>query len=342
MEGLEERRLDVSRGLHYRYYTTSNNTPVSPSSPALLLAHGFPDDAQLWQFIVPHLLPTKLKIIVPDLLGYGGTSKPTDPKEFEISAMSQDVIEILKQEKVAEKDCVIPIGHDWGAFFAQRFYQLHPSLCAGLVTLCVALFPLGTEPFDLDATNKATEESIGYPIFAYWELFLPHEGAKLIDSRLESFWYALHGDKPEWMKEMFCVKGAMKKFLEENRQDIPLKPYGEDEKLRSQWMAAHDPAKGGSGLLSPTNWYRARAYDINMPMEKKLSMEVAKPYLFIGATGDAVCRADAIGLARKEGWCKDLTVHVVESGHWVPYEKPNEAGKAIIDWLNSKGFVKAE
>jgi pimeloyl-ACP methyl ester carboxylesterase len=340
MDGLEERHIDAARGLHYRYYTTSNNTPVSPSSPALLLTHGFPDDAQLWQFVVPHLLATKLKLIVPDLLGYGGTSKPEDPQAFEISAMCQDVVEILDQEGVSGENSVIPVGHDWGAYYAQRFYMLHTSLCAGLVTMSVAIFPPARDKFDLEATNKFTEEVLGYPLFAYWELFLPHEGVKLIDSRLESFWYALHGDEPNWMREMFCVKGAMKKFLEENRQDIPLKPHGKDEKLKAQWMASHDPARGGSGLLSPTNWYRALAQDIQLPAELKLSPKVEKPYLFIGLLQDAVNRADAIEQAKKEGWCKDLTVREIDSGHWVPYEKPDDVGKAVVEWLNAKGFVK--
>ena len=254
--------------------------------------------------------------------------------------MARDVVEILHQEGVSGNKSVIPIGHDWGAYIAQRWYWLHTSLCAGLVTMSVAVMPPARDKFDLDAVNKATEESLGYPIFAYWELFLPHEGVKLIDSKMESFWYALHGDKPNWMREMLCVKGAMKKFLEEDRHHVPLKPYGKNEKLKAQWMASHDPAQGGSGLLSPTNWYRALAQDIQLPAEMKMSPEIEKPYLFVGLLQDAVNRADMIEQAKKEGWCMDLTVREIDSGHWVPYEKPDEAGKAVVKWLNAKGFVK--
>ena len=338
---MTKKQLDVSRGLHYQYYTNSNSTPISASSPVLLLTHGFPDGAELWQFIVPHLLPLKNKIIVPDLLGYGGTSKPADYKQFEISAMCQDVIEILKAEGVTEDGTVLPIGHDWGAYYAQRFYMSHPKLCCGLVTMSAALMAPARDKFDLEGTNKTTEELYGYPIFAYWHLFLPEEGAKLIDSHTESFWYALHGDQGWWMKEMFCVPGAMKKFLEEDRKDVPLKPHGKNEKLKSEWLAAMDPKKGGSGFLSPTNWYRALAYDIQLPAESKLSPNVDKPYLFLALKHDAVNRADMIELAQQKGWCKDLTVKEIESSHWVPYENPDDASKALVEWLNEKGFSKS-
>ena len=340
MDSVEERHIDVGRGFHYRYYTTSNDSAVVPSSPALLLLHGFPDDAQEWQYVLPHLLPLKLKIIIPDLLGYGGTSKPTDPKAFEIGAMCQDMVEILHQEGVSGENRVIPIGHDWGAYLAQRFYMIHTSLCAGLVTMSAAIIPLATQPFNLEAMNKATEKALGMPAYAYWELFLSDEGVKLMESRPDSLWHALHGDGRDWMEKICCVRGSMQQFLEGNRQDNPLRPYATDEKFKAQWMASHDPAKGGGGLLSPTNWYRVQEQNVNLPIEAKLSPEIEKPYLFVGCEQEFVHPSVVIGLAKQNGWCKDLTEVSVDSGHWVPYEKPEEVGKAVVEWLTTKGMVK--
>lgn len=341
MDSVEERHIDVIRGFHYRYYVTSHDSTVSQSSPALLLLHGFPDDAQEWQYVLPHLLPLKLRIIIPDLLGYGGTSKPTDAKAFEIAAMCQDMVELLQQEGVSGENCVLPIGHDWGAYLAQRFYMIHTSLCAGLVTMSAAIIPLATQKFDLGAMNKATEEALGMPAYAYWELLISYEGVKLMESRLDSFWHALHGDGRDWIKQICCVRDSMKKFLEEDRQDNPLRPYAKDEKFTAQWMASHDPAKGGGGLLSPTNWYRVQEQNINLPIESKLSPLIEKPYLFVGAEQEFVHPSVVIGLAKQNGWCKDLTEVSVDSGHWVPYEKPEEVGRAVFEWLTTKIFVKS-
>ena len=110
MEGLEQKHLDVSRGFRYRYYI-SPASEADTSKPMLLLCHGFPDGAKLYQYVVPHLLKSKLRILVPDLLGYDGTSKPTDPESYEIRGMTGDVMEIIKAEKIEQK--IIPLGHDW-------------------------------------------------------------------------------------------------------------------------------------------------------------------------------------------------------------------------------------
>lgn len=112
MDQLEEKHLDTSRDLHYRYYV-SPAASADPSKHAFVLCHGWPDSAELWQFLVPRLLKSNLRLIVPDLLGAGGNSKPTNPELFEIKAMSNDILEILEAENITQK--IIPIGHDWYA-----------------------------------------------------------------------------------------------------------------------------------------------------------------------------------------------------------------------------------
>ena len=109
MDKLEQKEIDTKRGFHYHYYASPSSQVTSQYT--LLLCHGWPDGSILWQYVVPHLLPTGLRLIVPDLLGYGGTSKPTDAKEFAWPGMVEDAKEILKHEGV-EGD-VIPVGHDW-------------------------------------------------------------------------------------------------------------------------------------------------------------------------------------------------------------------------------------
>jgi soluble epoxide hydrolase / lipid-phosphate phosphatase len=109
MDKLSEKHIDTSRGFHYRYYAS----PSSSSKYTLLLLHGYPDSALLYAPVIPELLKTGLRIIVPDLLGYDGTSKPEDPKHYEWKGQSQDLLEILKQENVS--DNIISVGHDWGS-----------------------------------------------------------------------------------------------------------------------------------------------------------------------------------------------------------------------------------
>lgn len=110
MDQLQQKQIDTKRGFRYCYYI-SPESQADASKPALLLCHGWPDNAQMWRWVVPHLLETKNRIVVPDLLGYGGTSKPTNPKDYQIKGMTDDVMEIFKAENITSP--IIPMGHDW-------------------------------------------------------------------------------------------------------------------------------------------------------------------------------------------------------------------------------------
>lgn len=55
-------------------------------------------------------------MLAPDMLGYGGTDKPTDPAAYVPSLLTKDVIDILDAEKL---DKVVSIGHDLSVFCIQ-------------------------------------------------------------------------------------------------------------------------------------------------------------------------------------------------------------------------------
>ncbi|KAF9069430.1 hypothetical protein BDP27DRAFT_1222502, partial [Rhodocollybia butyracea] len=67
----------------------------------LVLLHGFPSSSKDWR-----KEEKGFGLIVPDMLAYGGTSKPLDSP----SIVARDIIDILDHEKVQK---AIFIGHDW-------------------------------------------------------------------------------------------------------------------------------------------------------------------------------------------------------------------------------------
>lgn len=111
MHGLQEKQLQVKRGFKYRYFVSSH---YSASNPTLLLLHGWPDNASLWQYVLPYLLPLKCKIVVPDLLGFAGTDQPTDLEAYDYRLMCQDMLELLAAEDIEGN--VITVGHDFGKY----------------------------------------------------------------------------------------------------------------------------------------------------------------------------------------------------------------------------------
>jgi pimeloyl-ACP methyl ester carboxylesterase len=47
-----------------------------------------------------------------------------------------------------------------------------------------------------------------------------------------------------------------------------------------------------------------------------------------------------MGPAKEQGLVEDLEEKVVDAGHWVLYEKPDEIAELIADWLKRKFPVK--
>ena len=106
LDASKYKKATVSRGLTYNYYYS----PAKDGKFTLLFAHGFPSTSADWAGVVSVLEPEGYGIIVPDMLGYAGTDKPTDPAQYVGTGIARDLADLLDAESV---DNVVAIGHDW-------------------------------------------------------------------------------------------------------------------------------------------------------------------------------------------------------------------------------------
>ena len=67
---------------------------------------------------------------------------------------------------------------------------------------------------------------------------------------------------------------------------------------------------------------------------------ISKPLLYIGQTGDWVCRTDLMGDAKEAGLVPDLEEKVLEAGHWFLYEVPQEFAETVGSWLTKRFKVQ--
>lgn len=245
METLTKKTLDNKRGYTYTYYVS----PAKAGKPTVLLCHGFPDHAAQWEDLATkHLVPAGYGVVIPDLLGYDGTSKPTDPNEYAWDKMTADLCEILDAEKI---DKVVSAGHDWGAPMAQAVYKFHPERVIGLITMNVAYLPQLEGPFALEVVRPMITQAVGYFPQWYWYLFShPREGPEISDAHVESFFEACH-DQPEAWMDTLCTKDGLKNWLLQDKKANNLLPYATDD-FKKAWVGRLKR----DGFTAPFMWYR--------------------------------------------------------------------------------------
>lgn len=102
--------------------------------PAVLLLHGFPDSRHLWRHQIPALAAAGMRVLAPDLRGFGDAPKPLAVEEYRVSVVAQDIIAILDAIQLEQ---VSIVGHDWGAAVAWMLAAYHPERVERLVSLGV-------------------------------------------------------------------------------------------------------------------------------------------------------------------------------------------------------------
>ncbi|HLN18277.1 MAG TPA: alpha/beta fold hydrolase [Acidimicrobiales bacterium] len=107
---------------------------VTGDGPAVLLLHGFPDQARLWRHQVPALVGAGYKVIAPDQRGYGRSDKPDGVDAYSLLNVVGDAVAVLDAEGVERAHVV---GHDWGAAVAWLLAGFVPDRVDHLVALSV-------------------------------------------------------------------------------------------------------------------------------------------------------------------------------------------------------------
>lgn len=271
---------------------------------------------------------------MPDLLGHGGTSKPTDPTAYAYHLMVKDMIEILDAEGI---ESLIPLGHDHGSVLAQRIYNHVPDRTAALIMLNVAYSPPAKTPFNLFATNAMTKQVFGYGCVEYFHFLTSPDAARLMMNDLDRVWDIPHAKNFEDMRDIYGLPDGMRKYLKDPTVPrIELKSYATEGDLKAEWKA--EIRRGG--LEAPLCWYIAMIQQVQYESDKSILEENARvdvPTLFIGCGGDAPCRAESIKPSIDAGLLPHLTTHVLEGvGHWPMYEEPEQTAALIVAFLGEK------
>jgi pimeloyl-ACP methyl ester carboxylesterase len=107
---------------------------VEGEGAPVVLVHGFPDTKRIWSKTVPALRDAGYRVVVPDMRGYGASSKPAEVEAYALPMLALDVVGILDHLELERAHVV---GHDWGAATAWATATFAPDRVDHLVAMSV-------------------------------------------------------------------------------------------------------------------------------------------------------------------------------------------------------------
>lgn len=112
----------------------SINVVSGGKGPPVLLLHGYPQTHVMWHKVAPRLA-SDFSLVIPDLRGYGDSSKPPDGENhvgYSKRAMAQDLVELM--DRLDFKKFAV-VGHDRGGRVAHRMALDHAERITRLAVL---------------------------------------------------------------------------------------------------------------------------------------------------------------------------------------------------------------
>lgn len=106
---IDQQKVPLSTGI------TMNVATAGPAdAPPAIFVHGFPESHRTWRGLEP-LLSDKVRMIMPDLRGFGATDKPQDVAAYATDTLVADLFALADAVGV---DRFALVGHDWGGAIA--------------------------------------------------------------------------------------------------------------------------------------------------------------------------------------------------------------------------------
>lgn len=157
-------------------------TPQKPNGKALLLLHGKNFSGIYWEQTAKDLVTEGYRVIIPDQIGFGKSSKPTNI-QYTFQLLAENTKAVLDKLNVNQ---VSVLGHSMGGMLATRFALMYPQITEKLILEN----PIGLEDWKTVVPYQSVDD--------WYEQELKQDYRKMKDYQLE-FYYGGQW-KPEYDK----------------------------------------------------------------------------------------------------------------------------------------------
>lgn len=271
--------------------------------PAVVLCHGFPELGFSWRHQVFALAAAGYRVLVPDMRGYGGSSRPADPAAYDILTVAGDLTGLL--DEAGESEAVF-VGHDWGAAVVWQLALAHPGRVRAVAGLSVPIAPRPPVPPMLILRNR-----LGDDFYMVW-FQQPGTAEAVLDRDVRRTLLADDIRVSAWSDGSL----APRPFMAEEEFAVFVRAFEE------------------TGFTGGLNYYRN--IDRNWALTEHLAgRTIDCPSLFLTGSDDLVAKfmhADDLTAV-----LTDLREHIVlaGAGHWIQQERPEEVSETLIRFIRS-------
>ncbi len=105
------------------------------SGPLILCMHGFPDNPQTYQYLMPLLTEAGYRVVAPYQRGYAPTSPAPDGR-YDAALLGLDVVALIDQ--LGDSKAAAVIGHDWGGFATYAAAAFAPGKIDKIISIAIA------------------------------------------------------------------------------------------------------------------------------------------------------------------------------------------------------------
>ena len=174
--------------------------PTQPNGRVVILLHGRNFPSSYWAPVIKTLTGAGYRVVVPDQIGFGKSSKPSGELHFD--TLARNTIALLDALQIAKADIV---AHSMGCMLAVRIARAYPDRIAHLVLTA----PIGLEDYRLfvppvpteriiESEDKLTADGYRRQLEINYALKLPPDAVTpFIDSR---FNIKSSADYPRWLR----------------------------------------------------------------------------------------------------------------------------------------------
>jgi haloalkane dehalogenase len=118
-------------GTQVRMAYVDESPPTQSGARPVLLLHGEPSWSYLYRTMIPVLLDAGLRVIAPDLIGFGRSDKPTNREDYTYERHVQWLRSLVIDQ--LELDGIVLFCQDWGGLLGLRLLAEHPECFAAAV-----------------------------------------------------------------------------------------------------------------------------------------------------------------------------------------------------------------